>query len=72
MSKKLSDIVKEIEEIIKNDGDLYVQSYQISDENNRSSWYMLSKEKMLKNGFKAKMGTREFLKHVKNLKNKPS
>ena len=65
---KLSDVVKEIEDRIKEDGDLYVRCYEISDERMTSSYWVNSETRKNKNGTKAKMSIAEFRKYVKDFK----
>lgn len=57
---KKSDLIKELIDDIAREGDVYILSHKISDENMTSSSYMLSPTRLDKDGYKAKMNRKEF------------
>lgn len=69
---KLSDLIKELQDDLDRDGDLYIYESKVVDENQSTGHAMLSKTRKDKNGHKAKMTFKEFQAWVKRKRNQPN
>lgn len=67
---KLSDLIKELQEDLKESGDVYIYESKVIDENQHTGHSMYSLHRKTRNGNKAKMTFKEFTAWVKEQREK--